>query len=206
MAAYHPRLEREVRLARAYRIFAREREPVREAFAGDIIGVINPGLFVIGDTVTTGEPAAFIDIPRFPPEHFAVLINQEIVRYKQFHKGLSQLEEEGAVQVMYAEGGARREPILAAVGALQFDVVLARLRYEYGVEARVERLPFTCARWIKGNGGIERMTLGSGVLRCRDHSGQTVVLFASNWHLEYFHKENPDIEIVKVGSPWLTKN
>ncbi len=205
MTAYHSRLQREVRLSRAYRIFAREREPVREAFAGDIIGVINPGLFVIGDTVTTGEPAELIDIPRFPPEHFAVLVNQEIVRYKQFHKGLSQLEEEGAVQVLYAAGGARREPILAAVGALQFDVVLARLRQEYGVEARIERLPFTCARWIEGQ-SIERMTLGSGVLRCRDRNGETVVLFASDWHLEYFRKENPDIEIVTVGSPWMTKN
>ena len=178
---------------------------MREAFAGDIIGVINTGVFVIGDTVTTGEPAELIDIPRFPPEHFAVLVNQEIVRYKQFHKGLSQLEEEGAVQVLYAAGGARREPILAAVGALQFDVVLARLRQEYGVEARIERLPFTCARWIEGQ-GIERMTLGSGVLRCRDHNGETGVLFASDWHLEYFRKEYPDIEIVTVGSPWMTKN
>ena len=91
------------------------------------------------------------------------------------------------------------------MGALQFDVVLARLRQEYGVEARIERLPFTCARWLNGQ-SIERMTLGSGVLRCRDRNGETAVLFASDWHLEYFRKENPDIEIVTVGSRWMTKN
>jgi peptide chain release factor 3 len=106
---------------------------------------------------------------------------------------------------MYAAAGARREPILAAVGALQFDVVLARLRQEYGVEARIERLPFTCARWIKSQ-SVERMTLGSGVLQCRDHSGDTVVLFASDWHLQYFRKENPQIEVLNVGSPWTKKN
>src|SRR5687767_13527945 len=111
----------------------------------------------------------------------------------------SHIERREARWGMCAQSAARGAPSPWPPWALQFDVVLARLRYEYGVEARVERLPFTCARWIKSNGGMERMTLGSGVLRCRDHSGQTVVLFASNWHLEYFHKENPDIEIVKVG-------
>jgi peptide chain release factor 3 len=207
MTAFHPRLGRDVRLTRAYRIFAREREPIQEAFPGDIIGVINPGIFMIGDIITTGEPVASVDIPRFPPEHFAVLINQEIGRHKQFHKGLAQLQEEGAVQVMYAEGGARREPILAAVGALQFDVVLARLRQEYSVEAYVERLPFTCARWIKTTSAArDGLTLGSGALQCRDQSGDSVVLFASDWHLEYFQRENPHITIVKVGSPWMTKN
>lgn len=206
MSAFHPRLGREVRLARAYRIFARERQPIYEAFPGDIVGIINPGLFVIGDTLTTGGPVAAVDIPRFPPEHFAVLINQEIARHKPFHKGLAQLQEEGAVQVMYAEGGSRREPILAAVGALQFDVVLARLRHEYGVEARIERLPFTCARWLHSSHARKGLTLGRGTLQCRDQSGNAVVLFASDWHLEYFQKENPEVAIVKVGSPWMNKD
>jgi peptide chain release factor 3 len=130
MLVYHPRLRREVRLARAYRIFAREREPIEEAFPGDIIGVINPGMFAIGDTVSTGEPVELTEIPRFLPERFAVLRNQDISRYKQFNRGLLQLEEEGAIQILHAERTQRREPILAAVGELQFDVVVARLREE----------------------------------------------------------------------------
>jgi peptide chain release factor 3 len=207
MAVYHPRLEREVRLTRAYRIFGRQREPIEEAFPGDIVGVINPGIFTIGDTVSTGEPVQPIDIPRFPPERFAVLRNQDVNRYKQFHKGLTQLEEEGAVQVLHAEGGQRREPILAAVGELQFDVVLARLRQEYGVEARIERLPFTCARWIDNrNGAIDRIILRSGALRCRDRSGKSVLLFSSTWDVEYFERENPEIVLAEVGSAWIEKH
>lgn len=193
-----------MRLTRAYRIFAREREPIEEAFPGDIIGIINPGIFAIGDTVSTGEAIEQVDIPRFPPERFAVLRNQEISRYKQFNKGLLQLEEEEAIQVLHAELGQRREPILAAVGELQFDVVQARLREEYGVRARIDRLPFTCPRWIENrNGGTSEIILRSGALRCRDRHGKPVVLFSSTWDVEYFEKENPDILLAEVGRPWI---
>jgi peptide chain release factor 3 len=150
--------------------------------------------------VSTGEALEQIHIPRFPPERFAILRNQDISRYKQFNKGLLQLEEEGAVQVLHAERGQRREPILAAVGELQFDVVLARLREEYGVQARIDPLPFTCARWIENrNGARSEIILRSGALRCRDREGKSVVLFSSTWDVEYFERENPDIIVAEVG-------
>jgi peptide chain release factor 3 len=201
MAVYHPRLGQRVQLSRAYRLFAREREPIEEAFPGDVIGVINPGPFTIGDTITAGPPVQFANIPRFPSEHFGALTNGDINRYKQFHKGLSQMEEEGAIQVFHAESGIRREPILAAVGELQFDVVLARLRDEYGVAAQIRRLPFTCARWIKGSEAtLDRLILPRrGTLCCRDRQGRPVVLFSSTWELEYCQKENPDITLLEVG-------
>lgn len=201
MTVYHPRLERDVRLSRAFRLFAREREPIEEAFPGDVIGVVSPGLFTIGDTVTTGELVPFARIPRFPPEHFGVLVNTDISRYKQFHKGLKQLEEEGAVQVFHAEDAHRREPILAAVGELQFDVVLSRLQDEYGVKARVDRLPFTCARWVRAdNEALSKMSLSRrSNRRCRDRRGRPVVLFSSAWDLEYTQKENPDVEFLEMA-------
>ncbi|MBE0480425.1 MAG: peptide chain release factor 3 [Dehalococcoidia bacterium] len=201
MTVKHPRLGQRVRLSRAYRLFARDREPIEEAFPGDVIGIVSPGLFAIGDTVTTGDMAPCAGIPRFPPEHFGVLINIDIGRYKQFHKGLRQLEEEGTVQVFHAEDSRRREPIVAAVGELQFDVVLTRLSDEYGVKAQINRLPFTCARWVQGERKVlENLSLSShSTLRCRDRHDRLVVLYLSARHLEYCQKQNPHINFLEIG-------
>ncbi len=201
MLVYHPRLGRKIRLSRAFRLFGRDREPIDEAFPGDVIGIVSPGLFTIGDTMTTGDTVPFARIPHFPPEHFATLVNSDVSRYKQFHKGLKQLEEEGAVQVLHAEDAYRREPILAAVGELQFDVVLSRLRDEYGVAARVERLPFAGARWVKGEPEVlNQMTLSRrSNRRCRDRQGRPVILFSSVWDLKYTQKENRDVEFLEIA-------
>ena len=126
MAVSNSRAGKLIRATRAYRFFGRDRETITEAYAGDIIGLVNPGQFAIGDTVHTGAPLKFLDIPRFPPEHFGRLRLQD-TRYKQFDDGLRQLEEEGLMQVFYVESG-RREPIVGVVGALQFDVIKSRLR------------------------------------------------------------------------------
>lgn len=193
MVVYHPRLKRNVRLSRAFRLFGREREPIEEAFPGDVIGVISPGLFTIGDTVTTGDPISFATIPRFPPEHFGTLINGDIGRYKQFHKGLTQLEEEGAVQVFYAEDSHRREPVVAAVGELQFDVLLSRLRDEYGAKAQIDRLPFKFARWVNPDrAASDGLSLPARCRRYRDRGDRLVILFPSAWDLERSRKDNPE--------------
>lgn len=200
MAVRHPRLGRDVRLSQAFRLFGREREPIEQAFPGDVIGLISPGLFTIGDTVSTGPVIPFARIPRFPPEHFGLLVNIDISRYKQFHQGLEQMEEEGAVQVLYSEIN-RREPILAAVGELQFDVVLSRLLDEYGVKVRVGPLSFTCARWVKGDqSALDKMNLSRSATRlCRDRHGRRVVLLSSAWALEYTQKENPQVAFLEMG-------
>ncbi|APV43997.1 peptide chain release factor [Dehalogenimonas formicexedens] len=194
MLVLNPRLKQEIRLSRAFKLFGRERVSVDEAFPGDVIGVVSPGLLSIGDTVTTGKPIDFAKIPVFPPEHFAILVNDDVTRFKQFNKGLEQLEEEGAIQVLNSEDALRREPIVAAVGELQFDVVLSRLEEEYGVKARVQRLGFCGARWIRASdGAIPRMSLSTGMRRCRDKNDGIVVLYNSKWELEYFQKENPGL-------------
>ena len=155
------------------RLFAQERETVEEAFPGDVVGLINPGLFAIGDTLCEGEPVQFAPMPRFAPECFARLENRSSGRHKQFHAGLEQLEEEGAIQVLYAVDGAR-QPILAAVGELQLDVTAARLRDEYGVDAAVERLGYESACWVDGvsDGGKSITWPTREVLRTEDREGR----------------------------------
>jgi peptide chain release factor 3 len=201
MSVYHPRLERNIRLSQAFRLLGRERDSIEEAFPGDVIGVISPGLFTIGDTVTNGTPLSFAKIPRFPSEHFGVLVNDDISRYKQFQKGLQQLEEEGTIQVLFDEDSQRREPIVAAVGALQFDVVLSRLLEEYGVKAKVDLMPYTCVRWLKGEQeALERMALyHRSTKRCMDRQGRLAMLFSSDWDLKYCKKENPEVVFLEMS-------
>jgi peptide chain release factor 3 len=196
MTAQNARTGKAIRLSRVYRIFGRERELIDEAYAGDIVGVINPGVFRIGDTVSEGGSIRYAPIPRFAPERFARLINRDIGRYKQFNRGIEQLDEEGAVQVLYPTGNARREPVLAVVGELQFDVVLARLRDEYGVSASMEQLPQGLARWIESS--IQGTPSLSGRFAGRlylDRAGEPVVLCASSWELQLFLDENPGLKL-----------
>jgi peptide chain release factor 3 len=201
MLVSHPRLGKNIRVSRVYRLFAQERETIEEAFPGDVIGVINPGLFAIGDTITSGKPLQFPEMPRFSPEHFGLLRSQDMTKYKQFHKGLSDLEEEGAVQVFHDSRGLRKEPILAAVGELQFDVVLSRLRDEYSVDAQIERLPYQAARWVSGPDAAMSKFLSTlhGSLVCKDRKERPVVLFQSDWNVRYYRDENPGVTFSEVG-------
>ena len=114
---YHTRLDRKIRMTRPHRLFGRDRETIEEAYPGDVVGLVNPGLFAIGDTLCSGTPRSFDAIPQFPPECFGVLRSQDLTKQKQFQKGLQQLEEEGVMQVFYSPNHVRREPVLAAVDA-----------------------------------------------------------------------------------------
>src|SRR5207248_5447725 len=113
MVVHHSRLAREVRMTRPHRLFARERETIDNAYPGDVIGFVNPGLFRIGDAVSSTEPLEFERIPRFAPEHFAILRAKQVTSRKQFQKGVEQLEEEGAMQLFTPRDGLRSEPIVA---------------------------------------------------------------------------------------------
>jgi peptide chain release factor 3 len=203
MLVHHPRLGRKVRMSRPHRLFARDRETVDEAYAGDVIGFSNPGIFRIGDTVCTGESFEYAPIPPFQPECFAVLRNLMMEKYKQFSKGLEQLREEGVVQVLYAADG-RREPILGAVGDLQFEVVVSRLAAEYNVETVIERLPYSTACWVEGNDAdmrAVRWPLQS--LRATDHDQRWVVLFDSPYQLNYTMKDYPRLRYTDVAGNLL---
>jgi peptide chain release factor 3 len=196
MQVHHPRLGRSIRMTRPQRVFARERETVAEAFPGDVIGVTNPGLFAIGDTLCAGAPLRYTAIPRFAPERFAMLLNRSLAKHKQFHKGLTQLVEEGVVQLLYDVEQARREPILAVVGELQFDVVRARMALEYNVETAIQPLPYIAARWSACPPHVLAATrLPSAVRRVHDQADQPVLLFTSPWELAYVEREHPELQL-----------
>jgi peptide chain release factor 3 len=195
MLVHHSRLDREVRMTRPHRLFARERETIERAYPGDVIGFVNPGLFQIGDAVAAGDPVEFDPIPRFAPEHFATMRAAQVTRQKQFQKGLEQLEEEGVMQVLTIHEGLRSEPILAVVGELQLDVLQSRLETEYNVETTVTRLPYKMARWIdRPIEAAARLNLPSKSRLALDRAGNPVVLFTSQWELEYAEKENAGVE------------
>lgn len=201
MEVWHPRSKRRVRLAPPLRLFGQEREVVDEAFAGDVIGIINPGLFAIGDTVSEKDIGVFPPLPRFQPEHFAALQATQADKYKQFLKGLTQIEEEGAIQLFYPVDSGRREPILAAVGALQFDVVRARLEAEYNVQTRLEPLPYSAARWVEGPPSeIATLGNGRGRMRTEDRDAHPVILFTTTWDLRFAEENSVDVHFIDISS------
>ena len=202
MTVLNSRVGKSLRASRAYRFFGRERETINVAYAGDILGLVNPGQFAIGDTLHTGGPLRFVDVPRFPAEHFGRVRLQD-TRYKQFDEGLRQLEEEGLMQVFYVASG-RREPIVGVVGALQFDVIASRLRTEYGVEVQIEPAAYTVARWI-GNPARTIPLLGGQTAVAADRQGRRVLLFASEWELQYFERQHPTFPLLAESPVGATR-
>lgn len=200
MPVKHVRLGREVRLSHPMRLFGQDREVVDEGYAGDVIGLINPGTFTVGDSVTASDHGAFAAMPRFQPEHFARLRNARTDRYKQFQRGLEQIEEEGGIQLLYPLDAGSREPILAAVGALQFDVVRYRLENEYGVETILEPLGYELVRWITGDAEeIREMGNRRGRSRAEDRDGNVVMLFRNQWDLDFAVQDHPDVVFSAIG-------
>ena len=193
MTLMNTRAEKPIRASRAYRFFGRDRETIEVAYAGDILGLVNPGQFGIGDTLHTGAPLHFSDVPRFPAEHFA-RVRLRDQRSKQFDEGLRQLEEEGLMQVFYASN-LRREPIIGVVGALQLDVIVSRLRSEYGVEAEIEPATFAAARWLADQAQATP-PLGGGSVVAVDRKDRKLLLFGSAWELDYFSRQNPTIALL----------
>jgi peptide chain release factor 3 len=194
MAVQNSRVGKPIRASRAYRFFGRERETISVAYAGDIIGLVNPGQFAIGDTLHSGAPVRFLDLPRFPAEHFGRVRLQD-QRYKQFDDGLRQLEEEGLMQVFFTAGG-RREPIVGVVGALQFDVIASRLRTEYSVEVVIEPTSYAAARWL-ADPAQAVPSLGGGAALATDRQERRLVLFASKWEVEYFERQHPAVKLLE---------
>jgi peptide chain release factor 3 len=205
MTVHHSRQERQIRLSRPHRLFAQGRETVEYAYPGDIVGLSNPGLFTIGDTVSSASQIHFDTIPPFQPEIFAQLHNQSMDKYKQFNKGIEQLREEGVIQILFPVDTGRREPILAAVGDLQFDVVMARLSAEYNVEASIKRLNHTIACWVSGDEQvINSVYWPLESRRTLDHQNRLVILFESLWQLKHIIKNQPKLHFSDItGQPFL---
>ncbi len=194
MSVTHARSGNVIKLSRPYKFFAEERQVIEEAYAGDIIGLPGNRNFAIGDTICAGKQLNFASIPKFSPEHFARVINLDISKQKQFLKGLGQLETEGAMQILYEMDSLKRDPILAVVGVLQFDVVVARLEGEYNVKVKLERLPHQLSRWVEGDDKeIEKLPWRYGLLRCVDQERRLVAVFNSVHELGFYQEKHPDI-------------
>jgi peptide chain release factor 3 len=192
MTVRNMRTGKDVRLTRAMKLFAAERESVDIAFAGDVVGLANPGVFAIGDTLAEGQGVRFDPIPSFEPEHFSLVRSTDTASYKSFQKGIAQLREEGAIQVFYPFGQTRIEPILAAVGALQFEVVKYRLESEYNVKTVFQTLPYTTARRVTGE-SPGNATLGSSGRLVEDWDGRPLALFESEWSINLARQWNPGL-------------
>ncbi len=198
MKVRHHRLGKDVTIANATIFMAQDRANVEEAFPGDIIGIHNHGTIKIGDTFTDKEPLKFTGIPNFAPEHFKRVILKNPLKTKQLQKGLVQLAEEGAVQVFRPLRGA--DYILGAVGVLQFEVTMARLKAEYSVDAVYEPIDYSVARWIacedkKTLDEFEKKNISS---LAKDSEGFLTFLTTSEWQLGFAVEQWPEIEFHKT--------
>jgi peptide chain release factor 3 len=200
MTVQHARSGRAIRLSRPQKLFGQDREVVEDAYPGDVIGLNNPGMFAIGDTLYHGPRVEYEGIPCFSPEIFAWLRNPNPSAFKSFRKGVNELREEGAVQVLYDTDASKRDPILAAVGQLQLEVVQYRLENEYGVKTRLEPMEFNVARWVSG--GWPALEAVGRIFNCktvRDPWDRPVLLFRNDWNLNQLREDHPDLELASVA-------
>jgi len=199
MEVHNSRLGRSIRLANPKEFFGRERETITEAYAGDILGIMNQGQLQIGDTLSSGKPLRFPGIPRFSPEHFCVLRCAPSGR-KAFNKGLEELLQEGAVQGLRDKSAAGNDFILGAVGPLQFEVMQHRLKNEYKAETTMDSMPYKIARWIKGPEEALEALRGSSTVRIlEDMNGNPVGLFRDPWSMENVIKNNAKLEFTPIA-------
>ncbi|MBR6328111.1 MAG: peptide chain release factor 3 [Lachnospiraceae bacterium] len=181
---YHVQGNRTMRLSQPQQMMAESRHVVDEAYAGDIIGVFDPGIFSIGDTVCApGKSFAYEGIPTFAPEHFARVRQMDTMKRKQFVKGINQIAQEGAIQIFQELSSGMEEVIVGVVGVLQFEVLQYRLENEYNVEIKLERLPYEHIRWIENpeSVDIEHITGTSDMKKITDLKGRPLLLFINAW-------------------------
>ena len=187
MTVKHSRLEKDIKLAMPVSFFGQERVVVEEAWPGDVIGLVDTSSSLrIGDTLSEIKGLEYAGVPSFSPEHFASVLIKDPMKRKQLQKGLEQLSEEGVVQIYRQRGFGDKDPVLGAVGALQFEVLQHRLLAEYTVDTRIERLPFTHARWVVGPGLDPNFFERREDSRCLvDRDDNPVLLFKSEWALRW---------------------
>jgi len=206
MEVQHVRTGKPLTLARPVQFLAQERTVIDEAFSGDIIGIWDPGLLRIGDALCQGPAREFEGIPRFSPEHFVRVRLEDPLKRKQLKKGLDQLSEEGAVQIFFDRTRLEREPILGAVGVLQFEVIQQRLKSEYRVSAGFDRLPYQFARWLEGEdldqpGVLEKFELPGRTTCVLDVESRPLVLFDSEWLLRMAENDHPNLKFIAAVQP-----
>lgn len=201
----HVQSGRTMRLQQPQQIMADERKILSEAYAGDIIGVFDPGNFSIGDTVCEPkENVRYEGIPTFAPEHFARVRQVDTMKRKQFVKGVEQIAQEGAIQIFQEIASGMEEIIVGVVGVLQFDVLKYRLENEYNVEIRLEPLPYEHIRWIvnKNEVDVKKLTGTSDMKKVQDLKGNPLLLFVNAWSVGMTEERNPGLQLSEFGKDW----
>lgn len=202
MNVYHVQGGKEVRLSQPQQMMASERKMIDKAYGGDIIGVFDPGIFSIGDTLTNAkERFCYAGIPTFAPEHFARVRQVDTMKRKQFIKGVNQLAQEGAIQIFQEYNTGMEEIIVGVVGVLQFDVLKYRLENEYNVEIRMDSLPYEYIRWIENEDvDLDRLVGTSDMKKIKDLKGRPLLLFAHEWSIRMTLERNEGLELSEFGN------
>ena len=201
MDVFHIQGGKKVRLSQPQQMMASERKIIEEAYGGDIIGVFDPGIFSIGDTLTTSpKKFAYEGIPTFAPEHFARVRQVDTMKRKQFMKGINQIAQEGAIQIFQEFNTGMEEIIVGVVGVLQFDVLKHRLLKEYNVEIRMDNLPYEYIRWI-GNDDIDvaKLTGTSDMKKVKDLKGRPLLLFVNEWSIRMTEERNKGLILTEFA-------
>ncbi len=201
MEVNHVQAGKVIKLSQPQQFLAQDREIVEEAYAGDIIGVFDPGIFKIGDTLCEGSTFKFEGIPIFAPEHFARVYTKNSLKRKQFMKGIDQISEEGAIQIFQQKDSIAQEFIIGVVGVLQLEVLEYRLKHEYGVDISIDHLAFKYIRWVKSarfNPRTVRIT--SDTLIASDQYDNPVLLFQNEWSIRTVMERNSGLELADILS------
>jgi peptide chain release factor 3 len=202
MDANHVQGGKKIKLSQPQQMMAQERHIVEEAYAGDIIGVFDPGIFSIGDTIcSSNEKFAFEGIPTFAPEHFARVRQMDTMKRKQFIKGISQIAQEGAIQIFQEFNTGMEEIIVGVVGVLQFDVLQYRLENEYNVEIKLEPLPYEHIRWIENPEeiAVDRIVGTSDMKKIKDLKDNPLLLFINSWSVNMVLDRNENLKLSEFG-------
>ena len=201
MEVFHVQGNKQIKLSQPQQMMAESRHVVDEAYAGDIIGVFDPGIFSIGDTLTTAKPFKFEGIPTFAPEHFARVRQVDTMKRKQFMKGMQQIAQEGAIQIFQEYNMGMEEVIVGVVGVLQFDVLKFRLENEYNVQIRLENLPYEHIRWIENKDEVNVDTINgtSDMKKVVDMKGNPLLLFINEWSIGMTLDRNDGLVLTEFG-------
>ena len=201
MDVWHVQAGKKIRLSQATQLMASERDTVDEAYAGDIIGIFDPGIFSIGDTVTSAKnPFKFGNIPTFAPEYFMRVGQVDTMKRKQFLKGMEQIAQEGAIQIFKEPNSGVEEVIVGVVGSLQFEVLEHRLKTEYNVDIRMTSLSYSYIRWIENEDiDVKKLNLTSDTKYVEDFKGRKLLLFTSQWNVNWAEEKNKDLILAEVG-------
>ena len=201
MQAWHVQGEKEVRLSQPTQMMADKRSIIEEAYGGDIIGIFDPGIYAIGDTITDSpEKYAYEGIPTFSPEHFARVRQADTMKRKQFMKGINQIAQEGAIQIFRELMGGMEEIIVGVVGVLQLDVLAYRLKNEYNVDIIMDSLPYTTIRWIENETiDLDALKGTADMKKVRDLKGRPLLLFAHEWSVGMTLERNEGLVLTEFG-------